>query len=152
MTTRTILLTLHIAFVGCWLGANVVQLMLSPRFDRIGGDGNIEWNKAIEWMGTRFYAVVGVLVLLTGIGLVMLDSTPWEFSSGFVGLGIGVVILAAILGAAVFSPMQAKRVAALESGDTIAAKRLMSRIIGFGLFDTALILLTVVAMVHKWRG
>lgn len=152
MTARTILLTLHITFVGCWLGANVVQFIFSPRFDKIGGTANLEWNRAIEWLGGRYYGVVGVLVLATGIGLVTLDSTPWEFSDGFVGLGIGVVILAAVLGGAVFSPMQKKRNAALESGDTATATKLMSRIIGFGIFDTALLLVTILAMVHKWQA
>jgi uncharacterized membrane protein len=152
MTSRTILLSFHIVFVAAWLGANVVQLLLSPRFDKVGGAGNLEWNRQIEWLGKRFYAVVGMLVLLTGVGLVLLESTPWEWSDGFVGLGIGVVVLAAILGAAVFSPLQAKRIAAIESGDTTAARQLMGRIVAFGVFDSALVVLTILAMVHKWAA
>jgi hypothetical protein len=152
VTARTILLTLHITFIGSWLGANVVQFILTPRFDKIGGAGNVEWNRAIQWLGGRYYGVLGGLVLATGAGLVSLKSTPYEFSSGFVDLGIAIVVLAAVLGAAVFSPLQTKRVNALESGDDAAASALKTRILGFGAFDTALLLLTIVAMVHKWRA
>lgn len=150
VTARTLLLTLHIIFVAGWLGANVVQMLLAPRFDKAGGAGNLEWSRAVHWFGQRYYPVVGVVVLLTGIGLVTLDSSPYEFGSGFVVVGIVVVILAAILGGAVFGPLAAKRVAALESGDTGTAKTLLSRIIGFGVFDTALVVLALLAMVDKW--
>ena len=152
MTARTILLALHITFIGSWLGANVVQFILTPRFDKGDRAGNLEWNKQIQWLGGRYYGILGVLVLATGAGLVSLKSTPYEFSSGFVDLGIAIVILAAVLGAGVFSPLQKKRVEALESGDDARAAALKTRILGFGAFDTALLLLTIVAMVHKWRA
>jgi hypothetical protein len=152
MALRTVLLALHIVFIGSWLGGNVIQFILTPRFDRVGGEGNLEWNKAILWLGGRYYGVLGVLVLVSGIGLVSLDSTPYDFSSGFVEVGIAVVILGAILGGAVFSPLQKRRVAAIESGDAATSTSLKARILGFGAFDTALLLLTIVAMVHKWRA
>lgn len=152
MTGRNILLTLHIAAIAGWLGANFVQLVLAPRFDKVGGEARKHWTEMTEWMGTRYYAVIGVLILVTGIGLVSLDTTPWEFSDPFVGVGIAVVIVGAVMGGAVFSPLTKKRLAAFESGDETAAKAALSKISLAGAFDTLLVVMAVLAMVSKWKA
>lgn len=152
MTGRNILLTLHITAIAGWLGANFVQLILAPRFDKIGGEARTKWTEMTEWMGTRYYAVIGVLILLTGIGLVSLDSTPWEFSDPFVGVGIVVVIIGAVMGGVVFAPLTKKRLAAFEVGDATGAKAALGKITIAGIFDTVLVLAAVLAMVSKWKA
>lgn len=150
MNTRNVLLWLHITAAAGWLGANFVQLVLARYFDKLGGDARRGWTEATEWMGTRYYAPIGALILLTGVGLVM--ETGFEFSAGFVGLGIFVVILGGVMGGAVFAPLSKQRLAALEAGDESAAKAMLARLTVAGVFDTALVMLVVLAMVTKWQA
>ena len=81
----------------------------------------------------------------------MLDN-DWSWSAGFVWVGIAVVVIGGILGGAVFGPLANRRVEALESGDGGPAAAVQTRIVGFALLDTALVLTAVLAMVHKWQA
>jgi hypothetical protein len=150
MTTRNVLLWLHISSIAGWIGANFVQLVLAPYFDKAGDDARRTWTEATNWLGTRYYAVVGVLILVTGAGLVL--KTPYDVSAGFVVLGIFTVVLGAVMGGAVFAPLTKKRLAGIDAGDEGAAKAALNRITMAGVFDTALVLLTVLAMIYKWRA
>ena len=145
---RTLLLALHIASVAGWLGANYVQILLAPRFGRAGRDSAVTWARQSNWLGERYYPVIGALVLITGVLLVV--ETGWDWSDGFVGLGIAIVILGGITGVVGFGRLGKQRLDALEAGDTDAADAVLGRIVRLGVVDTALILLTVLAMVDKW--
>ena len=146
--TRTILLALHIASVAAWLGANFVQLVLSPRFARGPADAALAWTRHTIWLGQRYYPAAATLIGTTGV-LLVLDG-DWSWGSGFIWVGIAVITIGGVMGGAVFGPLAEKRAAALESGDAAAAAAAQSRIIPFAYLDTALILLAVLAMVDRW--
>jgi hypothetical protein len=150
MTYRTVLLTLHITGAGAWLGANFVQAVLSPRFAKGPADVAAAWTRQIIWLGERYYSVVGALIAITGVLLVI--ETPWSFGDGFVMLGITTVAIGAALGILFFGPMAKRRAEALESGDLPTADEAQRRIIPAAVFDTALVLLTILTMVHKWAA
>jgi hypothetical protein len=150
MTTRNVLLWLHISAIAAWLGANFVQLVLSPYFEKMGGGARRGWTEATNWLGTRYYAAAGVVILATGAGLVL--KTPYDVTAGFVGLGIFTVVLGAAMGGAVFAPLTKKRLAGIDAGDEAVAKSTLRRITLAGLFDTALVLTTVLAMVYRWKA
>ena len=140
---------MHITSVAAWLGANFVQLVLSPRFARAPRDVAAEWTRQIVFLGERYYGVVGALLGLSGV-LLVLDG-DWSWSSGFIWVGVAVIVIGAVMGVAVFSPLARRRVAALDAGDDATAAQAQSRIMPLGLLDTALILTAILAMVHKWR-
>jgi hypothetical protein len=148
--TRTLLLVVHIIGVGCWLGANVVQLLLSPRLARSSPEVASAWTRQIMWLAERYYVVVGVAIGITGV-LLVLDG-DWSWSSGFIWVGIGVLVIGAVLGVAVFGPLARTRVEALDSGDRAAADAAQRRIVPFGIVDTALVVVAIAAMVHKWQA
>ena len=147
---RTGLLVLHITGVAAWLGANVVQLVLSPRFAREPATVAAAWTRQTIWLGQRYYNVVGAAILVTGVALVL--DGDWSWSAGFIAVGITVVIVGGVLGALAFAPLARSRLAALESGDPGAAGRAQARMIPLALLDTALVLTAVLAMVDKWRA
>lgn len=60
------------------------------------------------------------------------------------------IAIGATTGVVGFGPLAKKRADALEAGDLVTADAAQSRIIPLALFDTALILLTILAMVDKW--
>lgn len=147
---RTWLLALHITAVAAWLGANIVQLVLSPRF--AGGPAEVAaaWTRQVLWLGERYYNVVGGVVLVTGVALVL--DGGWSWGAGFVSVGITVVILGALLGVLGFGPLAKARLAALASGDDAGAERAHRRTMRLALVDTALVVTAVLAMVDKWRA
>jgi hypothetical protein len=148
--TRTLLLWIHIGSMAGWLGANFVQLVLTPRFARAGTEVAAAWTRQTIWLGERYYNVLGVLTGVTGV-LLVLDG-DWSWGSGFIWVGIVVVIVGAVLGVAHFGPQAKARAAALESGDLAAADRALARILPAAYLDTALILLAALAMVDKWAA
>jgi hypothetical protein len=150
MTTRTLLLALHITGVAAWLGANFVQLALSPRFARGPAEVAAAWTRQTIWLGERYYNVAGAVIAITGV-LLVLDGN-WSWSSGFIWVGIAVIVTGGVLGGAFFGPLAKRRAAALESGDGTTAAGAQRRILSLAVVDTALILTAVLAMVDKWQA
>ncbi len=148
MSYRTLLLAVHIASVGAWLGANLVQAVLSPRFAKEPPAVAAEWTRQQMWLGERYYNLAGGLIAVTGVLLVL--ETPWDWGDRFVWVGIAVVVIGGALGGLVFAPLARKRLAGLDSGDVAAADAAQARIIPMAVVDTVLILTAIVAMVHKW--
>jgi uncharacterized membrane protein len=124
--------------------------VLSPRFARGPADVAAAWTRQTIFLGERYYIAAGTLIGVTGVILVL--DNDWSWSSGFIWVGISVVVIGGILGGAVFGPLAKRRADALESGDGGTATAVQTRIIGFALLDTALVLTAVLAMVHKWQA
>jgi hypothetical protein len=148
MTTRTLLLALHITAVAAWLGANFVQMVLSPRFAKGPADVAAAWTRQTIWLGERYYTTAGALIGVTGVLLVF--DGDWDWSSSFIWVGVAVIAIGATLGGAVFGPLAKRRAEALDMQDTDAANEAMSRIIPFAILDTVLVFVAILAMVHKW--
>ena len=148
--TRTLLLALHITGAGAWLGANFVQIALTPRFSRMPGDVAAAWTRETVWLGERYYSLVGAVIAVTGV-LLVLDG-DWSWSSGFVWVGITVVVIGAVLGVTQFAPLARDRADALDAGDEQRAAGRQSRIMRLAVVDTALVLTAVLAMVEKWQA
>ena len=147
--TRNLMLLAHITSVAAWLGANILQLVIGPRLRARGGDTARSWAETGEFFGKRFYNVVGGLVLITGIGLVFHGHWEWR---GFVLVGIGMVVVGAVTGIVGFDRLFKQEVAARTAGDETAAKRAAHNITSLAFMDTFLILLTMLAMIDRWKG
>lgn len=148
MTSRTILLSLHIAAVASWLGADVLQHAVRRRWHRESVEANRAWAAMVFWLHDRYYAVVAALILVTGIGLVFDGDLGW--SSTFIWVGIAAVFAGGTLGGIVLKGLARDRIAALESGDTQAAESAHKRAFPIELILTTVVLATIVAMVHRW--
>jgi hypothetical protein len=68
---RTLLLVLHITGVAAWLGANVIQLVLSPRLTPASPEIAAAWTRQTIWLGRRYYGPVGGLIGVTGVLLIL---------------------------------------------------------------------------------
>lgn len=148
MTYREILLVLHIAGAGAWLGANVVQAIVPPIAARSGTAVLAGWYRVTTEMSRRLYMPAAILILLTGIALV-LDSEAYGFGSVFVTIGFGMIIIGAILGIVVFGPGGKAAAEAVESEDHGRIRSAVSRLTTWGLVDTLLLLFTITAMVIR---
>ncbi|MDO8389882.1 MAG: hypothetical protein Q7V57_05290 [Actinomycetota bacterium] len=147
---RTVLLSLHIASVAAWLGCNFTQLFLGPSFARRGGDAAMAWFEASARLARRYYNAAGTVLGVTGVLLVR--EVGYEWSAGFVAVGITVVVIGALLGVLVFAPGGDRLAVAQREGDTGRVKALATRYTFAAAVDTTLVLTAVLAMVHRWRA
>lgn len=146
--TRNLLLLVHLASVAAWLGANLVQLVVAPRLRRVGTDEARAWSQTARFLGRRYYNVAGGVVGLSGVLLVLDGNWHWR---GFVLVGIATVVIGAVLGIAVFDGQLRREDQALGAGDRARATRAQHVITSVALLDTFLLLLTMLAMIDRWR-
>lgn len=146
---RETLLILHIIGVAIWLGGNIVLAFVGPRIGSAEAATRVWWAQTQGAMARVLYNVAGILVLITGVGLVI-DNNVVEFSSMFVSIGFLAVIVGAVLGMAVFGPGSRQLAAAIEEGDADAERAITARLTAFGALDSIVVVITIVAMVGKW--
>jgi hypothetical protein len=99
-------------------------------------------------MATRLYVPAAILILVTGV-LMVLDDPAYGFGTLFVTIGMGMIVVGAVLGQFVFGPGGVAAAEAVESGDGEDVRRSAGRLTRFGLIDTLLILFTITAMVLR---
>ena len=148
MNTRTLLLTLHIAAAGSWLGADVLVHALSPRLER-DLSAAPAWARAQVWLHDRYYPIVAVVLLATGV-LLVLDG-GWSWSSDFIWVGVGAVVLGAALGGGGLGSLSKRRLAALTAGDEATAADASRKLQRLGVVVTLLPIVAILAMVEKWH-
>jgi len=147
--TRNLLLLAHLASVAAWLGANFLQLVVGPRLRARGGEVARQWAETGEFLGRRYYNVVGILVAITGVALVLHGHWHWR---GFVLVGIAMVVVGGLTGVLGFDRLFKREIAARASGDEVAAQRVTHNITSLAVMDTSLLLLTMLAMIDKWKA
>ena len=148
MSYGEILLVLHIAGAGTWLGANVVQAVVPPISARQGTEALAGWYRTTTVMSTRLYVPAAILILVTGV-LMVLDNEAYGFGTLFVTIGFGMILVGALLGQFVFGPGGEAAAEAVESGDGTAIRKAVGKITRYGLIDTILLLFTITAMVLR---
>lgn len=147
MVYRDILLVLHIAAAGAWLGANLMQAIVPGLLGPVS-PAAASWFRTTEKLSTRFYIPVAVTILVTGI-LLVLNSDAYGFGSVFVSIGFVTIVIGAVLGSTVFGPKSEAIAAAIDAGETDRANKLRGTVGSFGILDTLVVLFTIYAMVSR---
>lgn len=148
MTYRDILLVLHIAGAGTWLGANIVQAVVPPMAARSGAAVLAGWYRITSVMARRLYPPAAILILITGV-LLVLENDAYSFGSVFVNIGFGMIVVGAVLGIVAFGPGGEAAADAVESGEQSMIRTAVARITRWGVVDTLLLLFTITAMVLR---
>lgn len=148
MTYRDILLVLHIAGAGTWLGANVVQAVVPPAAAKVGTATLAGWYRLTSMLARRLYIPAALLILVTGVLLVLQDDR-YGFGSTFVAIGFGMIVIGALLGSLVFGPGGEAAAEAVESGDGSSIRSAVARLARWGFIDTLLLLVTITVMVLR---
>ena len=147
---RNVLLALHLFCGAAWLGGNFTQLFASRHLFRHADDTSARWATTVQNMAERYYNVAGAILATTGV-LMVIDG-PYEFRDGFVMVGLATVTIGGLLGLFVFAPT-AKRIGnAAEQRDASNFRRLITRYRYEALVDTSFVMITIVAMVWKWKA
>lgn len=146
---RTILLALHLCGVAAWLGANFTQMFLVRFYARQPDEARLAWVGATTWMARSYYNAAGALIGVTGVSLVL--HGHWSWSSGFVWIGIAVLVIGGVMGGRGFVPTSSALADAIAASDRPTTARLDRRVLVLALVDTTFVLTAVLAMVDKWR-
>ena len=149
VSLRELLLVLHIAGAGVWLGANVVQAFVPRMAANHGTQALAAWYRVAASFGNRVYVPASLLILVTGIALV-LRADEYGFGTRFVAVGFSMIVIGAVLGVVVFERTSTVAAQAIEAGDRSRVKSAVGKLAGFGALDTLLLLLTITAMVTRW--
>ena len=149
MDLNDIMLVLHIAAAGSWLGANMIQVVVPRMAAKQSPEVGAGWYRIAGQLSVKFYMPVAFVILATGVMLV-LGTDEFTFESLFVTIGIAVVIIGALLGKLVFHPGSEKAAEAVEAADQAMIKSATGRLATFGAIDTLLVLFAITAMVLKW--
>lgn len=144
---RNILLVVHIAAVAAWLGGNFSQFFLLPQMARAGSGTATAWFEATARMARRYYNAAGTLLAISGVLLLLHSDGGYHWSSGFVIVGIAVVVIGGLTGVAFFAPDADRLAATSRSGAAVRIRRFLLVL----CVDTTLVLTAVLAMVAKWR-
>jgi uncharacterized membrane protein len=149
LTLRDALLVIHIAGAGTWLGTNVVQAFIPPYAARSGNATLGWWYRTTAVMSSRLYIPAAILILVSGIFLV-LQNDSYQFRSTFVVIGLGMIVVGAVLGMVIFAPSGEEAAAAAEADDESRLRRAAGRITRYGVVDTLLLLFTITVMVLRF--
>jgi hypothetical protein len=147
---RTVLLALHLAGMAAWLGANFLQLAVTRFYAHQPTEARLAWVRATGLLATRYYNAAGALIGVTGVNLVL--HGHWSWSSGFIWVGVAVLVIGGAMGAGGFVPTSARLAEALRAEQADTVRRLDRRVLVLAIVDTAFVLTAVLAMVHKWQA
>jgi len=143
------LLVLHVIAAGAWIGTNVVQLATTRRMISRGGAQAATWMESVVYWGRVIYTPAAIVILATGVGMV-LNSDLYEFSNAFVSIGFLAVIVGAALGMTVFAKGGERAASAFASGNDEAGRAAATATMPWGMLDSLVLVVAVVAMVSKW--
>lgn len=91
---------------------------------------------------------MAVLLLATGV-LLVLDG-GWSWSSDFIWIGVGAIVLGAALGGGGLGSLSKRRLAALTAGDESTAADASRKLQRLGVVVTLLPIVAILAMVEQW--
>lgn len=137
LTLYTVLETLHVLAVICWLGAGITQQVMAVATGR-----GKPYADQLAWFGKRWFPAVSGITGLLGI-LLWIDG-PWDFGELWIGLAVAGWLASMIIGATQLGP-RAERYAASGATDT----KVWAEFERLVRIDTVILLLIVADMVIK---
>jgi putative copper export protein len=144
-----VLLFLHIVAAAAWLGANVAQFVLRPRFAGDDATATARYLQGTVDMGMKLYTPAGVTLLVTGV-IMVTRIEAFDFESLFVSIGFAMIVVGIVLGIVVFARKGREAAEHFENGRITEGAAVQSTLVRFGVIDTVLLLVTIAAMVGRW--
>jgi uncharacterized membrane protein len=143
-------LALHVVAIVVWVGGDITLTTLGIVFERKGdGEALAQLGKMGAWIGTRVYTPT--LFAVFALGVVLVEKGNWGWDTFWIDFSIAGWAIATIVGVAFVGP-ELGRIdkAAAELGPTSPeVGRRVKRLFTVFRFDTALLVLIVIAMVAK---
>lgn len=142
------LLIVHILSAAAWIGGGFLNGFLGPRMAKAGGPVTVAWIGVLIEAARKYFTPAGVLTLLSGIGIVLVDDGH-SFTEPFVITGLVVVVVALGIAGAVLTPAATAALASAEEGDFPGAGANGRKAARAGQAITLLLVVAVIVMVLK---
>jgi hypothetical protein len=139
------LLAVHILAAGLWLGSGVSLLVVGRRVLAQGRDAFAQWVGPATWWGGRAHPAAGLVLLLTGPGIISAAEYDWGEPWIVIAL-VGLFVLFAIGGGLVGRTAGALDRAIASGGDVDGLGRKLLR---FTLLEMAILAIVIVDMTVK---
>jgi len=142
----------HIFFATIWFGGHIYIEGLLASARRAGDSSTMAITASqVGKVSSRLFPIATILTLVFGVWLILLDSSPWEFSDVFVSIGFAVVILGMGIGIFYLTPKdkQISEMLAANGPDNPALLDLIGRVKMVNHVMTGLVVIALVAMVIK---
>lgn len=142
------LLIIHILSAATWIGGSLFLGFVGPRMGKAGGPAAGAWVGVVLEAVPKFFLPAALLTLLSGATIVATQD-EWDWSDGFVGIGLAVVVVALALAFMNNVPSLRKMLVAAKSGDgpTVAANA--RKVTRGGAAIALLLILALIAMVLR---
>ena len=150
MSWYELLLSLHILSMATWFGSSLAIVAMAFMSLRTGPEEFGAFTvRASKWAG-RAHPAAGVLILLTGFGLIG-DSDVYGFGDTFVILGLIGLVLAMGIGGALIGRTAEGIVSRIETGSMTAEELTADgrKILLWARVELVILVLVVVDMVAK---
>jgi uncharacterized membrane protein len=147
-----VLLFVHLLGVAIWFGTGFALLVLGHRLGRAGDNQGLQslFGQA-EWLATRIFIPVSLIVLVAGILLVI--EGPWAFDQLWVLLGLAGFAVTFLTGLLVIKPRSEQIAADLaREGLTTGSARAIGSMFARQRIDYTVIALVVADMTLKPTG
>lgn len=138
---------LHVTAAIIWVGGGILAAIFTERAKKAEPAHTLGIARDMEYVALRVFNPTSILTLVFGV-LMVLEADAIEFGQTWIIMGIGGVVISAILGMGYLGPQAKKLVAELTAGDAAAGPRLnaISRV---AQVDLVILLVVVWAMVAK---
>jgi hypothetical protein len=141
------LLAVHILAAGLWFGSGVSLLVVGRRVMASGREAFAQWVRPATWWGGRAHPAAGLVLLLTGPGIV--SAADYDFGEPWIVIAlVGLFVLFAIGGGLVGRTAGALD-RAIDAGDGAAVDTLGRKLLSFTVLEMAILTIVIVDMVVK---
>lgn len=149
MVLYRVLLFVHVFGVIGWFGTGVVFLVLTERAARTKDPGAVRTLVGTgEALGPRYFGIVTVVVLASGVGLVLVGR--WGLDHLFIIGGLLGFLATSVIGGAVIAPVAERIGAALTTtGPEAQVARDLRRLRNIGRLDASIMTVIVFLMTVK---
>jgi len=142
----------HVLASVVWVGGGTILAVLALRTRRAGDPLQmVHIAKQAEWVGTRIFTPLSLLLLAFGFGMMENGASPWSYGDFWVDFGLGVWGASFLIGAGFLGPESGRlaKVLASRGAEDPEVRRRIDRILLVVRLDEALLLLAVFDMTAK---
>jgi uncharacterized membrane protein len=152
VTWYELFLFVHVATATVWVGGGAVLQVLAlrvlPSNDPVRMAG---FAGDAELLGMRVFTPASLLLILSAIGLMLNDASPWEWSEPFVSVGLVVWVISFLAGVLYLGPTSGKIKKSIEATGPTSPEsvRLIANILRYSRIELALLVITIFMMTVK---
>lgn len=152
MTWYELFLFVHILMAVVWVGGGLMLQVLGVLVTRSGDQVRIAgFAHDAEQVGMKLFAPASLVLIVSAIGLMLNDTSPWDWSEPFVSVGLVVWVISFLAGVGYLGPTAgkvSKEVAANGPGSP-EARRLVANVLRYQRIELVLLLVVIFMMAVK---